>query len=354
MNTGEIFGNGFVAPAGRCHPPARLDISPLNLPMPAADSAGFDRDGLRSQLAALAAQGVFLGTSSWKYPGWLGLVYTEQRYRFRGKFSQTRFDQTCLVEYAEIFPAVGVDATYYSFPSEKFLIGLAEQVPTGFRFSFKVTDQITVKRFPLLPRHGELAGLPNPNFLNADLCAREFLLPLETIRDRVGLVMFEFSRFYAPDFARGRDFVTALDRFLALLPSGWRYGVEVRNRNLLHPDFFALLAARGVAFLFNQWSDGTSLELQLAQPGCWTTSFAGARLLTRPGTVYEERERQLQPFDQLREPFPEARAAAVQMIREARRRGVPLFVSFGNKLEGCAPRSVAEVAAALSTGMNRR
>ncbi|HTH47484.1 MAG TPA: DUF72 domain-containing protein [Candidatus Limnocylindria bacterium] len=305
------------------------------------------RQPLRQRLAALAQDGIYLGTSSWKYPGWLGNVYTDQRYEFRGKFSEARFNQHCLAEYAETFKAVGVDATYYHFPSEKSLGELAAPVPADFRFSFKVTDEITAKRFPLLPRHAERGGLPNPNFLNADLCAREFLRPLETIRERVGLVMFEFSRFHAPDFARGRDFVAVLDRFLGELPTGWRYGVEVRNRNLLHPEFFGMLAARGVAFLFNLWSDGPSLDLQLMQPGGWTTGFAGARLLTRPGTVYEEREAQLLPFDQLREPFPEARNAAVRMIREARRRGVPLFLHFGNKFEGSAPLSLAAVVAEL-------
>ena len=312
--------------------------------LPTEDDA---RQPLRARLAALALDGIFLGTSSWKYPGWLGNVYTDQLYEFRNRFSVARFDQHCLTEYAQTFKAVGVDATYYKFPAEKYLRDLAASVPVDFRFSFKVTDTITAKRFSPDARHGELACQPTPNFLHGDLGVREFLRPLEAIRERVGLVMFEFSRFHAPDFARGRDFVNALDRFLGELPAGWRYGVEVRNRNLLHPEFFALLAARGVAFLFNLWSDGTSLDLQLAQPGCWTAGFAGARLLTRPGTNYEERKRQLSPFDQLRDPFAEARTAAVRMIREARRRGVPLFLHFGNKLEGCAPRSVAAVVAEL-------
>jgi uncharacterized protein YecE (DUF72 family) len=296
---------------------------------------------LARRLAALAAQGIYLGTSSWKYPGWLGGLYTEDRYRYRGKLSDTRFQQHCLEEYATVFPTVGVDATYYTFPTEKFARGLVAQVPAHFRFSFKVTDHVTVKRYPPLPRHGEFAGQPNPGFLDAELFRREFLDPLQPIRDSVGLIMFEFSRFHAQDFARGRDFVAALDHFLGDLPGGWRYGVEVRNRSFLHPDFFALLAAHGVTYLFNQWSDGPSLDAQLAQPGCWTAHFAGTRLLTRPGTNYEEREQQLQPFDRVREPFPEARAATVRLIREARQRGLPLFAYLGNKLEGCATLTVA-------------
>jgi hypothetical protein len=34
----------------------------------------FDLDDYRARLAALAQRGVYVGTSSWNYPGWPGLV----------------------------------------------------------------------------------------------------------------------------------------------------------------------------------------------------------------------------------------------------------------------------------------
>ena len=113
-----------------------------------------------------------------------------------------------------------------------------------------------------------------------------------------------------------------------------------------------MLRARGVAFVFNQWSDGTALDFQLDQPGCWTAPFAAARLLTRPGTDYEERERQMLPYDRVKEPFPEAQAAAQRMVAEAAQHNVrPLFVLFGNKLEGCAPLSAKQLAEALEAAL---
>ena len=51
-----------------------------------------------------------------------------------------------------MFKTVCVDAAYYSFRSEKYLDGLVEQVPSDFQFGFKVTDEITVRKFPNLPR----------------------------------------------------------------------------------------------------------------------------------------------------------------------------------------------------------
>jgi hypothetical protein len=39
----------------------------------------FDRDQVAKKAAALAARGVFIGTSSWKYEGWFGQLYTQGR-----------------------------------------------------------------------------------------------------------------------------------------------------------------------------------------------------------------------------------------------------------------------------------
>ncbi|HWH69228.1 MAG TPA: hypothetical protein VNT26_07570, partial [Candidatus Sulfotelmatobacter sp.] len=87
-----------------------------------------DRNQLKAQAAHLAGQGVYLGTSSWKYPGWRGQLYTDDRYIWRGNFSESRFQRLCLAEYAEVFKSVCVDAAYYKFPDERFLESLVSQV----------------------------------------------------------------------------------------------------------------------------------------------------------------------------------------------------------------------------------
>jgi hypothetical protein len=47
----------------------------------------------RKKAAALAAKGVYVGTSSWKYEGWFGHLYTPARYEYRGKVAKTRFEK---------------------------------------------------------------------------------------------------------------------------------------------------------------------------------------------------------------------------------------------------------------------
>jgi hypothetical protein len=48
----------------------------------------FPREELRAGLAALAGEQIFVGTSSWKYEGWLGLLYTPERYLTGRKVSR--------------------------------------------------------------------------------------------------------------------------------------------------------------------------------------------------------------------------------------------------------------------------
>ena len=306
----------------------------------------FDREQMKVRLAELARAGVFIGTSSWKYPGWFGQLYERDRYVWRGRYAESRFERNCLAEYAEFFKTVCVDAAYYKFPDARYLGDLASQVPADFQFAFKVTDEITVKKFPNLQRFGPRAGRPNENFLNAELFVSSFLAPCEPFRENVGLLMFEFSRFYPADFARGHDFLEAVDGFLGKLPRGWPYAVEIRNANFLKPDYFATLARHHVAHVFNSWEAMPPVSEQLALSGSVTNSeFAPMRLLLRPGRRYEEAVKLFSPYDRLKEPQPEGRAAAGQLIRATRTTGQPkrVFVYVNNRYEGNALATIAAI-----------
>src|SRR4051794_15763042 len=89
---------------------------------------------LGPKLRALAEHGVYFGTSSWKYDGWLGTIYTPERYSTRGKFSNKKFETECLAEYAETFPTVCGDFAFYQFPSPEYWRNLFAAVPDSFQF----------------------------------------------------------------------------------------------------------------------------------------------------------------------------------------------------------------------------
>jgi uncharacterized protein YecE (DUF72 family) len=309
----------------------------------------FDRDRMRMKAVELAAKGVFIGTSSWKYPGWFGQLYTPARYEYRGKVAKTRFERDCLGEYAEVFKTVCVDAAYYDFPRQEYLQRLSDQVPDDFRFGFKVTDAFTVRRFPNLPRFGAKAGQLNQDFLNADLFATAFLAPCEAIRGKVGVLMFEFSRFWPADYEQGRDFVGDLDAFLGKLPKGWPYAIELRNQHWLREEYFGCLAQHGVAHVFNSWSAMPSVNEQMALPGSRTNpELLAARFLLKPGRKYEDAVKAFQPYDKTKEVNPEARQSMAKLVQEGvitPRRKTYIYVN--NRLEGNALATIEAMLAVL-------
>jgi len=307
----------------------------------------FDRSQLQTRLADLANQQIYLGTSSWKYPGWCGSIYEEERYLTRAKFSESRFNRDCLAEYAETFPAVCVDAGYYRFPTEKYLTGLAEQVPDHFRFGFKVTDEITIKHFPKLARFGDRAGKPNDHFLNARLFASAFLQPMEAIRDKVGVLILEFSQFYPRDFERGRDFVDALDRFFQEAPTDWPLAVEIRNKGFLKEPYFAMLQRHQVAHCYNNWTRMPTVGEQLAMEESFPADFTTARFLLTPGRQYQQAVDRFQPYDRLQAPDAEARESARTLIERIRaKQSARLsFLFVNNRLEGHAPSTIEAITA---------
>ena len=316
--------------------------------------ADFNYALLRQRLVDAAAQGVHLGTSSWKYPGWLGTVYDSQRYLGRGgKVSEALLDRTCLEEDALLFPTVCVDAAYYRFPVVDDLLAMAAQVPTGFRFTFKVTDEVTIKHFPRLPKFGRKGGTDNPEFLNVDLFNRLFLRPCESIAEKVGMLIFEFSPFDAYDMKQSGRIMESLNQFLGALPTGWGYGVEIRNREFLTSDYFAMLSALGITHIYSSWTDMPSIGEQMALPGSLTNpECVGARLLLKPGRKYQEAVDAFAPYATTQEVQPDVRRSAAQLVRQ-RRLSLPnrrAFLYFNNRLEGNAPRTIAAVLALAAEG----
>lgn len=290
---------------------------------------------------------VYLGTSSWKYEGWCGMLYDEESYLWNGTFSKASFERSCLEEYAACFRTVCVDATYYRFPKPEYIEGLMAQVPEGFKFSFKVPDEITIKNFPEVKSFGNRAGQANDSFLNALTFEYLFLRYLEPFRDKVGMLIFEFSHFSKEDYSHGQDFVAELDLFFLDLPKDWQYGVEVRNQNLLHPKYFAMLKRHGVAHIYNQWTHMPPVNEQLALYGLDVNEFAAARYLLKPHHNRHWAEEKMAPYHRIYEVDANSRESLAlilkHLISSKGHSDKPSFLYIGNQLEGNALHTIADV-----------
>ncbi len=299
------------------------------------------RAELREGTRFMADQGIFIGTSSWKYEGWLDLIYNRKRYSHRGRFSRTRFNADCLSEYAETFPTVCVDAGLYRFPTEKYIAGLMEQVLADFQFSFKVTEDITLRDFPQIERMGHRAGQSNPNFLNAELFTEQFLGPLSPFHNQTGLLIFQFSRFPENKFD---EVLEQLDKFFASVPANWKYGIEIRNPELLSDDYLNTLERHGVGHVFNSWEAMSPIDEQLDTIGDRLANLhGGSRLLLSHGRNYKTAVDKFSPYSEVKQVNERVRKATVRLMRQFMERKNRIHAYGNNRLEGCAPVTLANI-----------
>lgn len=315
---------------------------PESLPLfelPAPEAKG----RLQTRLRALAAQKLYLGTSSWKYEGWLNQIYTAERYSARGKFSRKKFEAECLTEYAETFPAVCGDFSFYQFPPPGFWQKLFASVPPQFLMAFKVPEDVTVFSFPQHPRYGGRKGMRNPHFLNLELLISQFLTPLSAYRERVAAIIFEFGAFPPQVFSDALEFADVLSAFLACLPDTFRYAIEIRNPEFLDEPYFAVLQQHRVAHVFNAWTRMPEIGKQMLLPGAFTTDFTITRALLRTGRSYEEAVHLFSPYERLQDPNPEVRSALRQLLVRAKRRSEPTYIFVNNRLEGNAPATIEAI-----------
>ena len=277
-----------------------------------------------------------MGTSSWSFPGWEGIVYD-------GRHAQTRLAREGLEAYAAhpLLGAVGVDRTYYQPISADDFRRYAEVVPDDFRFLVKAERLLTS---PLDP---DAFGVrePNERFLDPRYATEEVVGPMmEGLGDRAGPLLFQFSPI-PPNLVGGRDrFIERLYHFLHALPDGLLYAVELRTPAFLTERYARMLEAVGAAHCYNVHPSMTPLDRQLSVVSPFDQPALVVRWLLRADLKYEAARERYAPFDEIVDedlPSRERIAVAVLDALVAER---PALVIVGNKAEGSAPRSVLRLA----------
>jgi uncharacterized protein YecE (DUF72 family) len=312
--------------------------SPSSHDQPSLFDAAHAPDAALEALGRAVPPSIHLGTSTWTYDGWSGDVYHRT---YRGAQPARRLE-----EYARypLFRTVGIDSAFYDPPSEEELAAYARALPPGFPCVSKVWDRITARRFGGSPKWGNLAGMKNPDFLNADLFIDAVLGPYaRAFRDHAGCFVFELQTMRGKDLPAIDDWTAQLDDFLGRLPRDFRYAVELRNPELLHQAHGDVLRRHGVAHVFNSWTDMPTIGEQLDLAWTFTAPFAVARALLKPGRRYADAVRLFQPYERVQEPVPELRFDLVRVIQEALRRRAEAFILANNRAEGNAPGTIRAV-----------
>jgi uncharacterized protein YecE (DUF72 family) len=215
------------------------------------------------------------------------------------------------------------------------------RVPSHLQFAFKTPEQITRLEFPRIPRYGALAGRQNESFLDVELLKSSFLAPLEKYHDNIAALILEFGALPSWELEYPERFLERLSQFLRLTPHSMRFAVEIRNPELLTPDYFSCLREHGVAHVYNAWTRMPDLPEQIALPGSMTADFIVCRALLRHARTYEQAVAKFEPYSELQDEYLPAREGLRELVQIDSGAPVPRFIFVNNRLEGNAPSTIA-------------
>lgn len=146
-------------------------------------------------------RGYYLGCPGWGLKSWVGRLFPPG----------TRHDQF-LARYAEVFNTVEGNTTFYALPTPDIVARWRDQTPDTFRFCFKFPREISHDKL-LVDCGDEVA---------------RFIDRVSPLEQRLGTLFLQLPPRFSPAE------LPQLRAFLAALPRGIRYAVELR-----HELFFA-------------------------------------------------------------------------------------------------------------------
>jgi uncharacterized protein YecE (DUF72 family) len=156
---------------------------------------------------------IWVGTSGYNYPEWKGSFYPSNLAAAK-----------MLPYYAERFPTVEINYTFYRMPNEKLTEGWAAQTPSPYKLTLKAPRRIT--HDSRLKNCGEL--------VNA------FCRVAGSLGDKLGALLFQLPPNLKKDIA-------LFDAFLAELPPRVCGAFEFRNVSWLDDEVFERLSKRNLA-----------------------------------------------------------------------------------------------------------
>lgn len=277
---------------------------------------------------------VRIGTCSWKFPSWAGLVYSRTG------------DINYLSEYARVYDTVEIDQWFWSLfdgsapvlPRAETVQDYVASVGPEFRFTVKAPNSITLTHYYNKGPRGPLKE--NPHFLSDELW-EAFIASLAPMLPQVSMIMLQFEYLNRMKMRSLPDFLSRLQPFLARHRDRCPIGVEIRNPNYLRDEFFTALDAAGVSPV---------LVHGYYMPPVWETYSAQRERISRhcvlrllgpdrKGIEEETGKR----WDSVVQPREDEFEAIGGVIRDLLGRGIDATLNVNNHYEGSAPRTISRI-----------
>jgi len=288
---------------------------------------------------------LLLGTSSWSFPGWAGLVWDRE-------YPQPMLSRHGLPAYSahRSLRTVSLDRALYRPMAADEYARLALQVPDDFRFVVKAPAEVcdATQRDP---RTGAPVA-PNPAFLDPGLAVTACARPAAAgLRDKLGVLVFQLSplpsHWLAAEPAFHEQLAAVWRAIRPELPLHTVLALELRDASLLTPALAQHLREHGVRSCLGLHDRLPAIDEQLPlQRAQWPGDLVCRWSLQR-GQRYAQARARWAPFDRLQAPDVATRATLARVAAATLNAGRTAFITINNKAEGSAPLSVLELALAL-------
>jgi len=306
---------------------------------------------------------IWMGMASDRYAGWVGQVYSKDRYTEQmthrthtvgGKsFSEEVLPVESVEEYFEHFAVLEIDYTFYRLLLEKdgsptqnyhVLKKYRHHMKEGDLLILKVPQVIYARR---LRQGGKWAE--NKAYLNAEIFTRQFYKPAQEILGSM-LGGFIFEQEYHPKNDRFEIDVLAqdLDLFFAQIPKDMRYHIELRTEAYWTSPVFEVLEKHGVGLVLSHWTWLPPLWKQFTKAGSKFLNAGGrciVRLITPLRMSYEDSYAKAFPFDKRVEGMLNSTMAddTLRLMLEGIKREVRMIIIINNRVGGNAPLIAKEI-----------
>jgi len=252
---------------------------------------------------------IHLGTSAFTAAGWESSFYPT---------GMKAADY--LSYYATKFDTVEVDSTFYRSPSASTVRGWYAKTAKDFIFALKVPQEITHEKA----------------LRDCDAEFKAFLAAADILGEKLGPLLFQFGYFNKKAFAGLDEFLARLLPFLKKLPKGYKFAVEIRNKNWLVPKFADALRYHGLALVLQDQSwmplpseykfDPITTDWTYIR---WLGDFKGIEKVTKTwDKVVVDRTQQLSNW--------------VDYCYQITKRGVTIYAYANNHYAGHAPATIAQ------------
>lgn len=300
---------------------------------------------------------VFMGTASDRYAGWIGQIYSGQRYAGRinrrqkrvgdKNFAEEVLPVESVEEYFRHFRVLELDFTFYEplldedgKPARNLhaLRTYSQYLNKEDRLILKVPQTVFARK---LWRGGKY--IENDQYLNPDTFTSRFYEPaIGLLAPWIEGFIFEQEYQRKQDRPSPKSMAGKLDDFFSAIPEDNRYHVEIRTDSLFTVPVFNVLEKHGVGQVLSHWTWLPPLSRQFASSGRKFLNKGTncvVRLMTPRGIKYEDAYARTHPFNKMVDGMmnPEMLDETVDIMRAAIENGVQINVIVNNRAGGNAP-----------------